>query len=334
MQPVLNSGPTITVLTSCYNASRWLAESLESVLNQTFKDYEFIIVDDGSNDRTLEIIRGFEKCDRRIVVIEKNNTGLGDSLNIGLKMASGKWIARMDADDICEPTRLEKQVYHAKSDPELVFVGTGLIEIDENGTLIRKFQYPANHEKLLLNLKKARKFPPHSSAFFSTKAALSLGGYRLRIVKGVDWDLWLRLSEIGKISCINEPLLKIRKHSGQASLLDSGRQQIIFSRIAISSYYIRQKRFIDPVNLNEENFNDFKVWFEKRLQEEGLFKFVLFNENIKNIIFKSRNVFPKVINLIKYLLQNNALIYLARKYHFQNLPCQLAQEWIYKNPHI
>jgi len=98
----LISTPTITVLMSCYNAERWLDEAVRSVLNQTFDNFEFIIIDDGSVDGTLSLVRRYASTDSRIIVVAKQNTGLSDSLNVGVQMARGKWIARLDADDLCE----------------------------------------------------------------------------------------------------------------------------------------------------------------------------------------------------------------------------------------
>ena len=102
--------PAVSVVMSCYNASRFLAEAIESILRQTFTDFEFIIIDDGSTDDTLDIIRTYAQTDPRIVVIEKANTGLADSLNVGIGAARGEWIARQDADDVSFPDRLFHQI--------------------------------------------------------------------------------------------------------------------------------------------------------------------------------------------------------------------------------
>src|SRR5687767_6042714 len=102
-----NSHPECSVVMSCYNASAWLSEALDSVLNQTFQDFELIIVDDGSTDDTRKIIEEYAARETRIVSIVKANSGLADSLNVGVARARGRWVARLDADDVCEPERLE-----------------------------------------------------------------------------------------------------------------------------------------------------------------------------------------------------------------------------------
>ncbi len=137
--------PEVTVLMSCRNASRWLQEAIESVLTQTFPDFEFVLIDDGSSDRTWEIVQQYAKCDSRIVPIAKRPTGLSDSLNVGINRARGRWIARLDADDLSEPTRLQEQVRFVRSHPTTVLLGSAFIEIDESGRSIRRHSYPASH---------------------------------------------------------------------------------------------------------------------------------------------------------------------------------------------
>ena len=131
--------PSITVLMAVYNGERWLAESIQSVLEQTFTNFEFIIVNDGSNDCSLQIINQFSKKDSRIRVYNKKNSGLADSLNYGIAEARGEWIARIDADDICSLERLQKQIECVRLNTDLVLVGSGLVIIDENGIIIKHF---------------------------------------------------------------------------------------------------------------------------------------------------------------------------------------------------
>ncbi len=264
--------PAISVLLSCYNGARWLDEAINSVLSQTFGDFEFIIVDDGSTDNSPEIIKRFAEQDARIVVIAKSNSGLADSLNVGIRQARGEWIARLDADDICEPARLEKQLAKARQNTGLVFIGSDLLEIDENGNAIKTHRYPDRHALLVRNLYTARKFPPHSSALFRTDAVRSIGGYRLRIRRAQDQDLWLRLLDVGDFTAMDEPLVRIRKHSDQISHEESGRRQIIDSRVAITSYWLRRNGLSDPVDADEEVFESFRAWVENRLDQERLFE--------------------------------------------------------------
>ena len=104
------SEPLITVLMAVYNGERWLHDSINSILDQTYTNFEFIIVNDGSTDNSPQIINKFAFNDRRITIYNKKNSGLTDSLNFGIQKAKGKWIARIDADDISSPGRLKKQL--------------------------------------------------------------------------------------------------------------------------------------------------------------------------------------------------------------------------------
>src|SRR5688500_1611394 len=123
------STPTVSVVMSIYNAERWLEEALDSVLAQSFSDFEFLLVDDGSTDGTARIIARYAARDDRCRVITKHNTGLSDSLNVGIERARGEWIARLDADDIAVPTRFEEQLTYLRKNPGVVLLGTGFDEI-------------------------------------------------------------------------------------------------------------------------------------------------------------------------------------------------------------
>ena len=201
--------PTITVLMSCYNASKFLNEAIESVLAQTFTDFEFIVIDDGSTDDTLALLRRYAVRDARIVLLEKSNTGLTDSLIQAMALAQGPWLARLDADDRAAPDRLDKQMSFLERHPEVVLLGTGCRLIDATGKPGRAYTYPAHHAALLAQLTGCRSSFPHSSAVFHRQTALDVGGYNRRFRHSQDVDLWLRLSRAGTIACLPEPLVAI-----------------------------------------------------------------------------------------------------------------------------
>lgn len=126
--------PKISVVMSVYNGERYLGEAVESIFNQTFSDFEFIIINDGSTDRTPEILTEID--DPRAKVINQPNRGLTASLNRAIRLAKGEYIARMDADDISEPTRLERQVEVLDRDPDVVLVACWYEVIDEKGNFL------------------------------------------------------------------------------------------------------------------------------------------------------------------------------------------------------
>lgn len=202
----------VSVLTSVYNGEKYLKEAIESILSQTFSDFEFIIVNDNSTDSSLEIIKSF-KDDRINLVENKENLGLTKSLNKGLKLAKGDYIARMDADDISEPTRFEKQVKVLEENPEYTVVGSNMVLINENGEILEDMIYPQTPEENLGNIFFANTIV-HSSAMFRREFVLKLGGYNEEYKKSQDYDLWLSIIENGgQLYNIQEYLLKYRTHS-------------------------------------------------------------------------------------------------------------------------
>jgi glycosyltransferase involved in cell wall biosynthesis len=336
MTKIETAAPTITVLMSCYNAASWLNEAINSILHQTFKDFEFIIIDDGSNDETMDIIQGFAKQDKRIVIITKPNTGLADSLNVGIQKARGEWIARLDADDICEDSRLEKQLILGKSNPKLVFIGSGLTEIDQNGNPLSVYKYPSHHASLIRNLRIKQKFPPHSSAFFRTKVVCAIGGYRKRIHRAQDLDLWLRLSEVGELASIKEPLVRIRKHPDQISHDDYGRRQIIDSRVAMTSYFFRRHGFADPGEADETSFIIFWNWIAEQLEADGLFAF----ENTRSKLIALLTYPDGSVNLtlrgIAFALKQPAFLmrFLKQKLVGEKLAHRLTTAWMNQSKNV
>lgn len=327
--------PPISVLMSVYNGERWLNEAIQSVLNQTLTDFEFVIVNDGSKDRSLEIINQFALRDHRIVVVDKPNTGLADSLNQGIKQARGDWIARIDADDLCASERIQKQYALAQTNSNLVLIGSGLMEIDEAGQPGKVYLYPTSHADILNRLTTVRSVFPHSSVFYKTEVVRKMGGYRLRIKRAEDWDLWLRFSETGKISCVDEPLVKVRKHTNQISHDEQGRRQIIDSRVAMTSYWLRQYGFIDPVSTecSDKDFEIFRMWVTRCLQEYRLFEYRDFIQMIKEQLNSNRKPFSRYLRLVMLLLQEP--IFVIRYFHQslvgERLQKKMAAKWIKQN---
>jgi glycosyltransferase involved in cell wall biosynthesis len=264
--------PEVSVLMAVYNSERWLAEAIESVLSQTFTDFEFLIVNDGSTDQSSVIINRYAEQDSRICVFNKPNTGLADSLNYGIMHAKGQWIARIDADDLCMPDRLRKQMEVAQSVEDIVLIGTGLTLIDDCSTPLRTYRYPPQHEMLLQSLTSGGKFFAHSSALYRTRSVRDVGGYRTRIRRSQDRDLWLRLSEKGRFFCVEASLVQIRKHSGQISHDENGERQLVDSHVAMVSYWLRRAGQADPVNASCERFEAFHLLVRERLKNDRAFE--------------------------------------------------------------
>jgi glycosyltransferase involved in cell wall biosynthesis len=322
--------PTISVVTSCYNASEYLTEAVESILNQTVTDFELLLIDDGSTDNTVELLRNFEKKDKRIIVVEKRNTGLGDSLNVGLRLAKSPWIARMDQDDVAMSDRFEKQLAYVFIQNEIILLGTGCLVIDENGRIIKKKIYPATQKELIHKLVNNEMAFPHSSVLFRRDKALSIGGYRGRLNGAEDRDLWLRLSRLGRIACLQEPLIKLRRH--QASMTAGNYyNSSVLARAAIISYKLNKKNHQDPIELDEPNFQAFINWLKNSLEKYAHTEEVRLYFDIEKLRYKSGG-FRTKMEILNLLISRMGIQVLQHRFLVNDITAKLTNEWI-ENTH-
>jgi hypothetical protein len=201
--------PAVTVLMAVYNGERFLRQAIDSVLTQTFSDFEFVIVDDGSTDRSREILAGY--TDPRIRPLWNSaNLGLTRSLNRGLAASTAELVARQDADDISEPRRLERQVGYLERHPEIAALGTWYTKIGLDGAPLGLRRLPCDP----LEVRWAMLFYCpliHSAVVFRRSAlAARTGFYDEQFSYAQDYDLWSRLAEHGAIGNLGEYLLRLR----------------------------------------------------------------------------------------------------------------------------
>lgn len=205
---------------SVHNGEAYLRASIDSILEQSYGDFEFLIIDDASTDRTPAILDAYAGKDERIRISRNlENLGLTASLNRGLELAQGEFIARQDADDISLPMRLDVQRRILESDPEVVLVSGRIEMIDEAGKITGKVR-PARHASepvipwilLFYNY-----LSGHSLATFRRAPVMQLGGYDPGFRQSQDYDLWLRLSRVGKIRVPELMLLQLRMHEESIS---------------------------------------------------------------------------------------------------------------------
>lgn len=173
---------------SVFNAEDYLGEAVKSVINQSFRNFEFLIIDDFSTDGSYEILSSYND-DRVRIIRNRENIGLTKSLNIGLQLARGKFIARIDADDVCEPTRLEKQLNYFL-DSDIVLVASEVNYIDEHSKFLG---YESKPNSYLVYSMLLRNWIVHSSVMFDKHVVLSVGGYNENLPYSQDYDLWSRL---------------------------------------------------------------------------------------------------------------------------------------------
>lgn len=207
----------ISVLMSVFNGEAFLAQAIESVLNQTWNQFEFLIIDDGSSDRSAAIISDYAQRDSRIRAVRHDNRGRAESLNIGMHLASGQFIARMDADDIALPRRLELQQDFLMNNPSVGVVGGAYELVDRGEQIIRTMRPPTKDSEIKALMLRSNPMC-HPSVVMRKDVALSVGGYRPLFMDADDYDLFLRMGELSALANVSEPVLKYRLHPSQVSV--------------------------------------------------------------------------------------------------------------------
>jgi glycosyltransferase involved in cell wall biosynthesis len=218
------SAPTVSVLMPVYNAERYVAEAVESILAQTFADFELIIIDDGSTDRSLSILRRSAENDLRIRLVSRPNTGYVVALNEMLEMARGEFVARMDADDVSLPERFAIQVAYLREHPEIICIGTRVQIIDEAGRDLLACHPAMDHDEVQALALAGRCPLCHPSVMMRREPVISLGGYQVDMEPAEDHDLWLRLGEQGRMVNLPDVLVKYRNHDSSVSEVRQSRQ--------------------------------------------------------------------------------------------------------------
>lgn len=220
--------PKISVVMSIYNGEAHLREAVESILNQSFRDFEFITIDDASADGTPAILAEYAKKDGRLRVIRNEaNLGLTKSLNKGIRMSAGVYIARMDADDVSYPDRFKLQTAYLDTHPSCGVVGTWGVEIDENGKMLRTVRFPATGAELKKTLIKYNPFF-HSSIMLRKKALDDVGLYDESWQCAQDYELYFRI--VKRYELANLPLiLTAQRRTSQSVTSKKNRRQTLFA---------------------------------------------------------------------------------------------------------
>ena len=216
--------PTISAMMPVYNARRYVAGAVESILAQTFDDFELLIVDDGSTDGSRAILEGLAARDDRIRLVSQPNKGVGATRNELLGMARGDLLAMMDADDVALPRRFEWQVEYLRDHPEVVCVGGAQEHIDSEGRLLWKHFDPEDDASIQEAALSGHCPINNPSAMMRREAALAVGGYRVDFAPAEDLDLFLRIGEIGRLANLSRVVTRYRIHDGSLSATQQARQ--------------------------------------------------------------------------------------------------------------
>ncbi len=293
----MHQSPKVSVIMPVYNTSKYLNEALNSILNQTFTDFEFIIIDDASTDGSKEIIKSF--TDERIILIENElNKGYVFGLNYALSIARGELIARMDSDDISNMNRLEIQFNYLKENQKIMLCGT-YYELMNNKEIIK---HPVEHDDIIKGLFWGSVFCHSSVMFRKSFLTQNMLLYNPKMEPSEDYDLWTRMVQIAgaKFANIPEILISYRVHNQQVSQT----KQFLQNRNSLKIRLSYLNWYLGPDNdmkLNIESFdqNDLNYLLEIQLGLEKLINAeLIINNGLKHVIIET------IERINKYIIES------------------------------
>lgn len=325
----MKNTPLISVLLPTYNCELYIKEAVDSILNQTYSNFEFLIIDDCSTDNTISILKEYQ--DSRIkLILKPKNTGYTNSLNYGISIANGKYIARMDGDDISLPTRFEKQVKFLENNPDVVLCGTQYKIIGKNKIVT----VPENHEDIKYELLQNSAFG-HPTVMMRKSALDQLPFvYNAEREPAEDYDLWTRLLLIGNLYNLQEVLLQYRIHDSQVSSKRNEKQALVAVNIKYDllkhiDYIFSEKEEILYKNCAatafRPNFSEFQdylellsnlkaIKFDHIFEKQRFLKFINTSESrIVNKYFVNRLYFNPNIYMQYLKIKGNLGQQLSRK---------------------
>lgn len=284
----MNKTPTLTVFTPVYNCQEYIQETIDSVLNQTFTDFEYLIVDDCSTDNTVELIEQYS--DPRIRLIKnETNKGISYNRNIGIEESKGIYLAMLDGDDIALPTRLEKQVLFLERNNDFGIVGTGVINMDSKGIALEddiQFNIPDEQipSRMLFNNY------VYTSSVMLRKAFIGELRFSLDYIVAEDYELWIQLIRKCNIGHVREKLIKYRIHD--SSISNQKKQLMTDTEVSIINKQLKELN----CSLNENEFKtfyalskeEFEAYFDKFHEIDNLIS-KLNTANNKTLIFDKKH---------------------------------------------
>ena len=264
--------PLVSVIIPNFNYGRYLEDCISSVINQSYKNLEIIIVDDGSTDDSISII---EKFNTQVVLVKKDNSGVSDTRNIGVKVATGEYLTFLDADDTLEPTKIHDQMQLMKDSPsELIYCGVNVVDSELNFLKILRPQYRGECSKLFF------KYPTRAIVLLASGSPLisrslieKVGYFDIQLNTSADWDYMRRLSFFTTIDFVDKPLINYRRHEKS------------MSANSLSSYYS------DNTLAVRKMLTDYSIWVKSRARISfNLYAWAMFNFGAVKVFLMNGNV--------------------------------------------
>lgn len=309
----MQKSPKISVLLPVYNCELYIKETIDSILNQTIQDFEILVIDDCSTDTTLDIVNQYND-DRIIIITKEKNKGLIDSLNFGISIAKGRYIARMDGDDICLPERFAKQIDFLEKNPNIILCGTSYKTF---GAIEKVIRHPSDHEKISVRLCLSSTFG--HPTIMGRKEIFEKHKYNKDFKNVEDYELWSRLIFEGEVANLDEVLLFYRVHENQVSNIYNDEQRI--KSINIQLFLFKKTKY------NTALFSD--DFIKKMLYQKEYFtveEFSLFLKWLKEIYkFNTINKVYSSQELVKVL--NSVRKRLIYKIYFHSNFCGTDKKW-------
>jgi glycosyltransferase involved in cell wall biosynthesis len=302
MYKTMNGSLTVSVVMSVFNAQKYLEEAIESVLDQSFVDFEFIVINDGSTDDSLKLIQDFKKTNARIFLISRENKGLIASLNEGIKAAKGKYIIRMDADDISQPGRIEALVRFMESNPDVDICGS-FVESFGDGINTSIWKFPEEHEAM--RVRTIFTVPLcHGSAIFKANLFQEKGvQFDNAFPHAEDYELFARLSNVAQFGMLPKPLYKVRYVESSVSRVADKDEES--RKKVLSKIFTRITKELELDLAPSECHLHYMLTTSERLKSKKL-KLV----EVRKYLTKLKNANDKVGFFDKYYFKR----FLARKY--------------------
>lgn len=289
---------------SAYNSEKYIRESIDSLLGQTFKDWELIVIDDNSTDGTVKIVNDYKERDIRVFLLRSEaNIGPEATKNIGLSVAKGKYIAILDSDDLAAPNRLEIQYQYLEQNPQVSLVGSFVTTIDENGKPIGDTEQPTDFDMIKFILINKNCFT-HSSIMFRKEVVARIGGYCDNVRNAGEYDLYSRLSTESMITNITLPLVYYRIHPN--SVLTSPDSRKIARH---NSKRIVTNNWRRYVNITERDIdiisNTMLAKFPNLISARDLYTTIRLYRNLfKNYIKKEKSTAEQIQKILPIYKQN------------------------------